>query len=194
MRCCQTYRKSCPEPVSNVNVHLTQIQMADGNIDMFKQETLVLTPDGSDWLATLDFLPYSDGSLSIYINGVLQKPGRDYTRDGKDLRFTLSEYFEATEAMVRAVYFGTEYATLESTIRPGMIVGAGTAAGYNFLGFLVCDGASYAQSAKPRLFAAIGTTYGDGDNPGTTFQVPNVEMAFVDGSNNFATGPAYIKE
>jgi hypothetical protein len=192
MRCCQTYRKSCPEPVSTVNVHITNVSFADGNIDMFKQETL--TADG-DGLWFLSHLPYSDGSLSIYINGVLQKPGRDYTRDAKQIIFDIDPAFiDLSTSTVRAVYFGTEYATLESALRPGMIVGAGTAAGYSFIGFLVCDGASYLRSAKPRLYAAIGVTYGPGDVPGTTFQVPNVEMAFVDGDNNFATGPAYIKE
>lgn len=40
-------------------------------------------------------------------------------------------------------------------------------------GFLLCDGAAYARSEYPELFAAIGTMYGSGDGA-TTFNVPDL--------------------
>ena len=41
-------------------------------------------------------------------------------------------------------------------------------------GFLDCDGSSQLRSLYPTLFAAIGTTFGDGASPGTTFALPLV--------------------
>ena len=41
-------------------------------------------------------------------------------------------------------------------------------------GFLLCDGSSQLRTAYPDLFDVIGTTYGDGSTPGTTFALPNV--------------------
>ena len=42
------------------------------------------------------------------------------------------------------------------------------------VGFLDCDGSSQLRSAYPDLFDAIGTTYGPGSVPGTTFALPTV--------------------
>ena len=41
-------------------------------------------------------------------------------------------------------------------------------------GFLDCDGSSQLRSVYPDLFDAIGTTYGPGAVPGTTFALPTV--------------------
>ena len=41
-------------------------------------------------------------------------------------------------------------------------------------GFLDCDGSSQLRSLYPALFAAIGTTFGAGASPGTTFALPLV--------------------
>lgn len=41
-------------------------------------------------------------------------------------------------------------------------------------GFLDCDGSSQLRSLYPTLFTAIGTTFGDGASPGTTFALPLV--------------------
>lgn len=42
------------------------------------------------------------------------------------------------------------------------------------IGWLRCDGTSYPRTgAYAALFAAIGTAWGDGDDPGNTFNVPN---------------------
>ena len=182
--CC--YKRSCPAPVSAVSVYNTVIHMSDGNIDLFKQEELTLT--GAT--ATLSFLPYTDASLKLFLNGVLLVSGRDYTRDLKAITFIFDPLFDATTSTIMAVYVGTDYAVLEGALRPGMIVPAATAANYTFIGFLVCDGASLLVASYPALFAAIGYTYG---GSGANFNIPNLTNAFVDGSSNFATGPVWIK-
>ena len=192
---CPAYSRSCPEPVSTVNLNVTQIHLSDGNIDLFKQEPLTLALVEDDvYTADLSQLPYTDASLSVYINGVLQKPGRDYTRYLKTLTFTLSPLFDPAMATVMAVYVGTDYARLESAIQPGMIVGAAVAGNHNFIGFIRCDGALYTHSDYPGLFDVIGTVYNlPGDNAATHFRVPNIDSAYVDGTSNFNTGPAWIK-
>lgn len=41
-------------------------------------------------------------------------------------------------------------------------------------GWLICDGSAVSRTDYARLFAAIGTTYGDGDG-NTTFNLPNLD-------------------
>lgn len=50
-------------------------------------------------------------------------------------------------------------------------------------GFLLCDGAAYARSEYPELFAAIGTMYGSGDGT-TTFNVPDLRNRVPAGSSD----------
>jgi microcystin-dependent protein len=62
-------------------------------------------------------------------------------------------------------------------------------------GYIPCDGASYATTAYPALYAVIGFTYG---GSGATFNVPNLQSYFPIGGNssnalgcstsNYATG------
>lgn len=40
-------------------------------------------------------------------------------------------------------------------------------------GWIHCDGASYNRTTYEDLFGVIGTAFGEGSNPGTTFNVPN---------------------
>ena len=56
-------------------------------------------------------------------------------------------------------------------------------------GYLKCDGAAVGRETCPELFAAIGTTYGEGDGE-TTFNLPNLIGRFAEGS---AT-PGTVKE
>lgn len=50
-------------------------------------------------------------------------------------------------------------------------------------GWLVCDGRAVSRSAYPKLFAAIGTTYGPGDGR-TTFGIPDMRARVAAGSDN----------
>lgn len=47
-------------------------------------------------------------------------------------------------------------------------------------GWMLCDGSAVSRSTYARLFAAIGTTYGDGDGT-TTFNLPDLRGEFVRG-------------
>ena len=49
-------------------------------------------------------------------------------------------------------------------------------------GYLLCNGASVGRDTYPELFAAIGTTYGDGDGS-TTFNLPNLIGRFIEGAS-----------
>lgn len=65
--------------------------------------------------------------------------------------------------------------TVDST-PPGIVSAyAGTVAP---TGWLLCDGTLYSRTTYPRLFSAIGTTYGGAS---TTFGVPNIKGATVVG-------------
>ena len=55
-------------------------------------------------------------------------------------------------------------------------------------GFLLCDGGEYSRAEYAELFAAIGTTYGDGDGS-TTFNVPNLSKRVpVGAGGNYELG------
>lgn len=45
-------------------------------------------------------------------------------------------------------------------------------------GYLKADGATLSRSDYPALFAAIGTTFGEGDGP-TTFPLPDLRGEFI---------------
>jgi len=49
-------------------------------------------------------------------------------------------------------------------------------------GFLECNGASLSRASYVRLFSAIGTTWGDGDDAGNTFALPDLRGAFLRGA------------
>lgn len=56
-------------------------------------------------------------------------------------------------------------------------------------GYLLCNGAAVSRSEYANLFQAIGTTYGVG-NGSTTFNLPNLDSRFVEGTvraNNVGT-------
>lgn len=43
-------------------------------------------------------------------------------------------------------------------------------------GYRMCDGSSVLRTAYPELFAIISTTYGEGDTPGSTFNLPDLRV------------------
>lgn len=79
---------------------------------------------------------------------------------------------------------GNFNADIQKTIRdwstpPGTIIMSGaitTPAGY-----LLCNGAAVSRETYADLFAAIGTTFGDGDGS-TTFELPNFDERFATGT------------
>ena len=58
--------------------------------------------------------------------------------------------------------------------------------------FLFCDGRELNRSSASALFAVIGTTYGNGDGTGLTFNIPDMRAIFVRGvGNRTINGVAY---
>ena len=53
-------------------------------------------------------------------------------------------------------------------------------------GFLVCNGGEISRTTYAKLFAVIGTTYGNGDGS-TTFNLPNLTDRFLQGSTTVGT-------
>jgi microcystin-dependent protein len=48
-------------------------------------------------------------------------------------------------------------------------------------GWLICDGSSINRADQPALYKVIGTSWGDGKAPGTTFAVPDLRGRFLRG-------------
>lgn len=72
-----------------------------------------------------------------------------------------------------------------ATMPPGAVISfAGSTAP---VGYLLCDGSAVSRTDYPNLFAAIGTTYGEGDGS-TTFNLPNLKDKFIQGSGTNAVG------
>ena len=68
-----------------------------------------------------------------------------------------------------------------NSIFPGQItMGANTIAPY---GWLKCDGAAYAKTDYPALYAAIGDTYNKPDVAADKFNVPDLQEKFVMGAS-----------
>lgn len=53
-------------------------------------------------------------------------------------------------------------------------------------GFLLCDGQAVSRTTYADLFAAIGTTFGEGDGS-TTFNLPDLRSRFVKGKEDSET-------
>lgn len=53
-------------------------------------------------------------------------------------------------------------------------------------GYLLCNGSAVARETYADLFAAIGTTYGEGDGS-TTFNLPDLIGRFIEGSSTAGT-------
>lgn len=186
---CQCNTKSCPEPVSTVNVSITEISLGDG-IDIFKRDTFTTVgavPSTTEFVLT--FIPYSSEALQVFVNGSLQREGIDYARDILTLTF-LNGIGGASH--ITAQYVGTDYSYYEPTIRPGTIVGwAGGVTPPT--GYLLCNGGEVPEATYPALYAAIGNTYDIGGETTDYFRVPNITVNYTDPAAGQSTGPALIK-
>lgn len=77
-------------------------------------------------------------------------------------------------------------AQVNNAVNSGTEVGtvAAFAANTPPAGWLECDGSSLVRTTYPDLFAAIGTLYGEGNSPGSTFNLPDLRGEFVRGWDN----------
>lgn len=70
----------------------------------------------------------------------------------------------------------------QSAVPVGSVVAfAGVFNDSNDPNWRVCRGQSVRRADFPRLFAVIGTAWGQGDNPGTTFSLPDLRGVFLRG-------------
>jgi len=92
----------------------------------------------------------------------------------------------ASEIMPRQQFLSVPFAIVSSQASiathaldgnpPGTILAFGGSSAP--AGFLFCDGSSYSVSSYPSLYATIGTTWGQGSSPGSTFNVPDLRSKF----------------
>lgn len=84
-----------------------------------------------------------------------------------------------THSKVELVGSGNKIVELNLPIAPvGSIIMAVTKAG--ILGYLPCDGASYNKTSYPKLYEAIGDTFGSDE---LTFKVPDLRNEFIRGAS-----------
>lgn len=98
----------------------------------------------------------------------------EFAIDGTDQTFSMSvkqlrDYFAETFSTI-------DYAnSLELTA--GLVIAAPVT---SYKGFLLCNGANVSRTTYSKLFAAIGTNFGNGDG-GTTFTLPDYRGKFLRG-------------
>jgi microcystin-dependent protein len=81
--------------------------------------------------------------------------------------------------------FGIAWEAPAATVPSGSIVAFGGSSAPS--GWLLCNGEAVSRTTYANLFAAIGTTYGDGDGS-TTFNLPNAQGVFLRGAGSQAVG------
>ena len=102
--------------------------------------------------------------------------------------------YDAGQKKIVASEMDQNFADIESAINDliesadklpvGTIIWSGNASAP--AGYLLCNGSAVGRDTYPELFAAIGTTYGDGDGS-TTFNLPNLIGRFLEGASTAGT-------
>lgn len=112
-------------------------------------------------------------------NGIQTFDGQDVVLDAKTwlvLQLRQGTWYEMRELSTDKLY--------GSQVPVGSIIWS--AASTVPAGYLLCNGASVGRDTYPELFAAIGTTYGEGDGS-TTFNLPNLIGRFIEGASTAGT-------
>jgi len=167
---------SIPEPVSTVNVSVTNMNIQSVQSLWYQAE---LTPVGS--VLTLASYPLSDQAVMLFKNGdaLIQGAEEDYVMNG--LTATLTEEPEGTDKFLVCVMTSAN-ATFASLAVGASTLWYGSVAGIP-AGWLEEDGSALSRTEYSALFAVIGTTYGAGDGI-TTFNLPNRSAATTDEYGN----------
>ena len=135
----------------------------------------------------------SIGSLSATVNQLLDSFSNTISRFDRDAQLTANSdsrlptqksvkaYVDATKNAILAL-IGDLQTSLQDSINSLEFVPAGAvfhvAMSTAPEGFLICDGSEKLTSSYPKLFAAIGYTYG---GQGTKFRVPDLRGQFIRG-------------
>ncbi len=156
--------------------------------------------NGSDRLIVNEFGAEIGGRLKINQDGIVSEPSIYWTSDGN------SGFYHPTDGDIRASINGSEKIKINSdglTVS-GAISATGNITAPNILsfpvgcimmhgaataptGWLLCNGANYAVSAYPALYAVITTTYGG--TPDVDFNVPQLQNRFPIGAGgSYAIG------
>ena len=93
---------------------------------------------------------------------------------------TVQEILEALYALIAALDPNGD-----ATMPTGAILGFGMTTAPT--GWLVCDGSAVSRNTYSALFAAVGETWGAGDDS-TTFNLPDLRGIFLRGYNDESTG------
>ena len=146
-------------------------------------------------IASQDYLPLAGGTISgsLNIRGNLRVGSQD-SGDIRSLNWngavpadlgsapdpaaTTGFYLDSSAGVIQALGF---WGTVQ--LPPGVVLPYGAAAAP--LGYLLCDGTSYATADYPDLFAIIGYTFG---GAGASFNVPDMRGRFPLGLAAAGTG------
>lgn len=145
------------------------------------------------------------GNLHDYLSGLLGEDSADLEKARQTLGIDLAAIHERIDAKAGHAELAekagkTEMADALAALRNELLetigekaVPAGTLAWFAMneppAAYLKADGSAVGRETYPALFAAIGTTFGEGDGE-TTFNLPNLIGRFAEGS---AT-PGIVKE
>jgi microcystin-dependent protein len=153
------------------------------------------TGTGSQTVFTLTTAPLSAANTQVFISGVYQNKNT-YTVIGTTLTFstappssTLIEVISGTNYSIGVPGDGAVTSAKLDTTAINLIMPSGSVIAYAGAsaptGYLLCDGTSYATSAYPALFAAIGYAYG---GLGGNFNVPDTRGIFLRGAGTQTIG------
>lgn len=132
-------------------------------------------------------LAYTPGGLIVSLNGLLLRPGDDYTASTGTSIVLVSAAVLSDELQVHAFNnfsVANTYTKAEVDGLLGSAVPSGTvihvAMNNAPTGYLKANGAAISRSTYAALFSAIGTTFGAGDGS-TTFTLPELRGEFLRG-------------
>ena len=132
-------------------------------------------------------LTYIAGGVIVALNGVVLRPGDDYTAtNGSSI--VLGVGASAGDELVAYAFASFNIANTYSTAQTDALVSAAMPAGTVIhvamntapSGYLKANGAAVSRTTYAALFAAIGTTFGAG-NGSTTFALPDLRGEFIRG-------------
>lgn len=101
--CC--YSKSCPEPVSTVNVTVNELTGGNPEQEVFTNAGGDLTDNGDGTYSfTLTSTPISEDTVQVALNGVIMNPETDITQADALITVTPPSGFEIDDAVFVVSY------------------------------------------------------------------------------------------
>ena len=124
-------------------------------------------------------------TATTYGTGTSTKYGHVKLSDATDGTEGESDGVAATPSAVATVQAAVDVLSIDLALPAGITVPYAGAT--SPIGWLLCNGQAVSRTSYPRLFAAIGTTYGSGDGS-TTFNVPDLRECNPVGIGKRASG------